>query len=195
MLSVFPVLLASTMFHVVIRLIGLQESHPLLYEALHNYIVLALAEELVKYLTFRRVLRKTDYPYSWMDTAVLMTIVGIGFAFIESIVYAFGASIPVVLVRGLCLPHAGYGFLTGYFYGKGEKNGKTGTKWIGFLLAWFIHGLYDFSLKDQFLALNDNLVFLPLSLALLDIVFVIQLIVFVRKAMKREECLEPLAKQ
>ena len=103
----------------------------------------------MKYLTFRRTLEKTDYKVSWVDVAVLMTIVGIGFDLIESLVYAIGASVPVVLVRGICVPHAGYGFLVGYFYSKGVKEGNPTTKWMGFALAWLMHGLYDFSLSKS----------------------------------------------
>ena len=60
------------------------------------------------------------------------------------------------------------------------------------ILAWVLHGLYDFSLKEEFMAINDNLAIIPLLLALSEIVLVIILIVFMRKASKREECTEPL---
>ena len=181
-LCVFPILLVSAVFQIIIRLTGVKEANQLLYDALYTFIVLALAEELVKYLAFRRTLKKTDYAVSWLDVTILMTIVGIGFDLIESLVYAIGASVPVVLIRGICIPHAGYGFLVGYFYGKGLKNGSTATKWIGFVLAWLIHGLYDFSLSSSFIALNDNLAAVALSLAVLDIVLVILLVIFVRRA-------------
>ena len=189
---VIPVVLLSGISHLVLSLTGVKNTNPLLYDALYKFIVLALAEEVVKYLMFRRVLHKTDVPYSWLDATVLMTIVGIGFGWIESVTYAFGATIPVVLVRGICVPHAGYGFLIGYFYDKGVKTGKSVEKWIGFALAWLLHGLYDFSLSERFLALNDNLAFVPFLLALLDIILVILLIVFVQKAKKRERYTEPL---
>ena len=143
--------------------------------------MLAFAEELVKYLAFRRTLKKTDYRVSWLDVTVLMVITGIGFDLIESIIYAIGASVPVVLIRGICIPHAGHGFITGYFYGKGVKNGNPSVKWRGFVLAWLIHGLYDFSLSEAFIAINDNLAAVALSLAVLDIVLVILLVRFVRK--------------
>ncbi len=126
---------------------------------------------------------------------VLMTIVGAGFGFIESITYAIGASIPVVLVRGICVPHAGYGFVTGYFYGKGMKTGKPAVKWTGFLLSWLMHGMYDFSLSEEFIALNDNLMAVALLLALLEIVLVIRMIVFVKKKRKIEMYTEPAADQ
>ncbi|MBQ9063227.1 MAG: PrsW family intramembrane metalloprotease [Eubacterium sp.] len=191
-LSIFPILLVSAIFQIIIRLTGIKDTNPLLYQALYNFIVLAFAEELVKYLAFRRTLKKTDYMVSWLDVTILMTIVGIGFDLIESIVYAIGASVPVVLIRGICIPHAGYGFLVGYFYGKGVKNGKAGTKWIGFVLAWLMHGLYDFSLKEELVAVNDNLVVIPLALAVIDIVFVILLVRFVRKVKEKELYTEPL---
>ena len=183
-LSVFPVVLLSGACLLFLRLIKLQETHPLLYETLYTFIVLALAEETVKYLTFRSVLQKTDYPCSWLDVAVLMTMVGIGFA-----------SVPVVLIRGICVPHAGYGFVVGYFYGKGFKTGKPNQRWIGFALAWFLHGLYDFSLSEEFVAVNENLMIVGLALAVLDILLVINLIVFVQRAKKREQCTQPLLRR
>lgn len=191
-LSVFLIVLVSAVNYFLLRLIKLHENNPLLYEMIYNFIVLAMAEEFVKYRTFRKVLEKTDYPYSWADVTVLMTVVSIGFSMIESVTYAIGASVPVVLVRGICLPHAGYGFIVGYFFGKSLKTGKPGDKWFGLILAWLIHGLYDFSLSDSFMALNDNLVFVPFILALLDILLVVNLIVFLKKAEKRQECTEPL---
>lgn len=191
-LSIFPILLVSAIFQIIIRLTGIKDTNPLLYQALYNFIVLAFAEELVKYLAFRRTLKKTDYMVSWLDVTILMTIVGIGFDLIESIVYAIGASVPVVLIRGICIPHAGYGFLVGYFYGKGVKDGKPATKWIGFVLAWLMHGLYDFSLQEEFVAVNDNLVIISLALAVIDIVLVILLVRFVRKVKEKELYTEPL---
>ena len=82
-----------------------------------------------------------------------------------------------------------------YFYGKGCKTGNPMQKWIGFALAWFMHGLYDFSLSEEFIAINDNLVFIPLLLALFDIVLVILLIRFVRRARKDQAYTEPVLVQ
>ena len=181
-LCVLPVVLFSGVSYVLLRLTRIHTADPFLYQVLYDLVVIAFMEELAKYLMFKRALKKTDHQCSWMDLAVLMTIIGIGFGFLEAIIYAIGASIPVVLVRGICLPHAGYGFIVGYFYGKAIKYEKHIYKWTGFLISWLIHGLYDFSLSEEFVALNDNLVIAPVLLALLDIVLVIRLIVFVKKA-------------
>ena len=185
-LCVLPVILFSGVSYIIVRLTGLHQSNPLLYQAVYAIIVLALMEELAKYLLFRRVVNKTPYPCSWLDKTILMTIVGIGFGAIEAVIYSIGASIPVVLVRGICLPHAGYGFVVGYFCGKSVKYGKPVYKWIGFLIAWLLHGIYDFSLSEEFLAINDNLAIVAVLLALMDIFLVIRLIVFVNKAKKNE---------
>ena len=187
-----PILLLSGSSYFILRLTGLHNTNPLLYQALYKFIVLALMEEAAKYWGFTRILKKTDYAYSWLDTAVLMTIIGLGFGMLESVVYAIDASVPVVLVRGVCVPHAGYGFLTGYFYGKGSKSEKPALKWTGFLLSWLMHGLYDFSLSEEFIAINDNLAIVALLLAVLDIVLVFFLIGFARKAKKQALYTEPL---
>ncbi len=190
---ILPVILLSGCSYLILRLTGLHNTNPLLYQALYNFVVLALMEEVAKYRGFRYLLKKTDYPYSRLDTAVLMTIIGLGFGMLESVIYAIDASVPVVLTRGLCVPHAGYGFLTGYFYGKGSKSGKSAVKNAGFLLSCLLHGLYDFSLSDEFIAINDNLLVVALLLAVLDVVLVLLLIRFVRKSKKREDYTEPLS--
>lgn len=192
-LCIFPVILFSAVTYILVRLTRVQESNPLLYEALYTFIVLVLSEEIAKYLMLRGTLRKTDYACSWLDVAALMTIVGIGFGLIESVVYAVGESVPVILIRGICVPHAGYGFLVGYFYGRGLKKGQPGNKWIGFVLAWLLHGMYDFSLSKEFLALNEYLAVVPLLLAVAEVVLVIVLIRFAVKARKQSVYLEPLA--
>ena len=194
-LCILPVVLFSALSYILLRLTGLHNTHPLLYQALYTFIVLALSEEVAKYFALKKVLKETEYPYSWLDVTAFMTIVGIGFGLLEAVIYAIGASVPVVLVRGICLPHAGYGFIVGYYYGKGRKNGNSAQKWLGFALAWLMHGLYDFSLSEEFIAVNDNLVFIPLLLALMDIILVIILVVFARKARKQTVYTEPLPEE
>lgn len=189
-LTTFPVVLLSLIFNILIILTGVKTANPLLYQALYNFIILALSEESAKLWMTTRFMKKHEYPYSWLDVTILFTIVGIGFGILESVIYSFGASIPVVLVRGICVPHVSYGFLVGYFYGKGLKTGNKMTRWTGFVIAWLIHGLYDFSLSEEFLAINENIVFVPLLIALSDVVLAVVLIVFTLKARKSEKYTE-----
>ncbi len=190
-LSSIPVLVVSGVLCTALALTSLKDAHPILYMAIREFIGVAFAEEIVKFLTFRSVLKRNNYPYSWFDAVVLMTIVGTGFGLLEAVVYAIGASIPVVLVRGICMPHVGYGYLTGYFYGKGVKKGSKFTQWLGFIIAWLLHGLYDFTLSEQVMALNEYVMFVPFILAITDIVLVFRLIRFIKKARNNETYTAP----
>ena len=188
----FVILAVSGVLSVALRLTGLREVNPLLYQALHTFVALALAEEAVKFLTSRRVLTKTAYPFSWMDVALVMTLVGVGFGVMENIAVAVGSNMMVMLIRAICIAHGSYGFLTGYFYGKGMKTGKNSYKVIGFVLTWLLHGLYDFSLSEEFIALNEKLVIVAVALVAIDIVLEVIMIVFFAKARKNELYTEPL---
>ena len=191
-LSIFPVMLFSGVSSVLLNLTGLRNNHYLIHQALYTMIVLALMEELAKFWMFRRLLKKNDYPYSWLSMIAFMTIVSIGFGAIESVVYAIDASIPVVLVRGICVPHVGYGFVEGYFYGKAVKTGKMGWQWLGLCLSWVIHGLYDFSLTPELLEISDIFYLLPFILVIIDIWLAIHMVVFTKKARKQEKYTERL---
>lgn len=193
MLTVFWVILFSGVSYILLRLTGLHETAPLLYQCLYDFIVLALMEELAKYLSFRKLLKKTAYPYSWLDCVSFMTIVSIGFSLLECIEYAIGANALVILIRGICLPHAGFGLIEGYYHGRALAEKKPGLKWTGILISWLLHGLYDFSLSEEFGKLNDNLVFIPLILVIVDVVLVIRLIRFAKKARNEEKYTVPLS--
>ena len=57
-ISSFSVILTSLIFSVLESVLGVKQLHPLLAKAIHTFITLALAEELVKFLTYRLVLKK-----------------------------------------------------------------------------------------------------------------------------------------
>ena len=184
LLATFPIVLFSGVLYLLLRASGLS-AHPLLYQAVYTFIVLAFSEELMKYLAFRRFLNKTAYAYSWLELVVLMAIVGLGFGMSESLLYALGSNPVVMLIRGISLPHCGYAAIVGWFYAKSVKTGRLGGRVLGFVLAWLIHGLYDFSLAKEFAAANQNLaVATALILAFLDIVLAVALIVYVVKGTK-----------
>jgi hypothetical protein len=61
-----------------------------------------------------------------------------------------------------------------------------------FGLPFLIHGLYDFSLSEELLKTNDNLAFIGLSLAVLDVVLIILMIHFFLISRKKERCTNQL---
>ena len=189
-----PITLASGALSIIGNLTGLKEANPLLYQFYYTVIVLAFAEELLKFLVFKRVLKKNDYPYSWYDLTILMMLVGLGFQCIETATYAFDSGIMQMVLRGVSLGHAGYGIIMGWFYGKMQKTGKKIYGVLSLLIPLILHGLYDFGLSEELIKVNDNWKFLSLVLEAVCIVFVVLIIRFVRKRSESEVYTEPLKK-
>lgn len=189
LISVLPIIFLSAILFVLSRVLKaalLKNVNALAYQAIYTFIVLAFAEEIIKYLAFRFVLKKKTYAYSWADVTAFMVIIGTAFGLIEDVPYAIGASPIIMLVRGFTMGHIGYGFVMGWFYGKRLHTGKKRYGAIAILLPWLIHGLYDFSLSPELLEVNDNFAIIGVSLALLDVVLLILMLRFFIRAKKQE---------
>jgi len=89
-----------------------------------------------------------------MDGIVYSMMVGMGFAVIENIIYAYNYGIETILVRAFtAVPaHAIFAVFMGYFVGLAKFHPTNKWKLIifGFTLAIFIHGLYDFFIVQQY---------------------------------------------
>ena len=190
LLCVFPVLGLSALFALLKNLL-FKNADPLIYAAVHTFIVLALAEEIAKYLAGRKIIDQAGDSVSWLDVIVFMGIVGIGFGLAEDIPYAIGASVPIMLVRGATVSHGVYGMICGYFLGKGFKAGKD-PGMFSILVPLLYHGLYDFGLDDNVLALGEDMALLSVGLAFGELVLLIVFIVFFIKARKNEKYTAPL---
>lgn len=196
--AVLPIVVLSALLfllNVLLKMSVMMNVNILVYKAIYNFIVLALAEELVKYFAFRLLLKKKLYAYTWADVVAFMVTIGTAFGLIEAVTYAIGASPMEIIVRGVTMGHVGYGFIMGWFYGKKLYTGKKGWGVIAFLLPWLMHGIYDFSLTPELMELNDNLMFIAFTMALIDIVLLILMIrFFVRARKHKKPCYdEPLA--
>lgn len=190
-LAVFPIMLTSGLLYIIGRLSGLWKINTLLYQAYYTFIVLAFAEELIKFLTFRSILKKNSYEYSWFNVTIFMIIIGLGFGCIENVTIAVGSNIITMLIRGISIGHAGYGFVMGWFYGKMLKTGKKVYGLLGFLIPWFLHGLYDFGLRKELIDVNDNFAFISILLELVCIFSVILIVRFIRKRRDSDIYTEP----
>lgn len=187
--SVIPIIGVSAVFEIVTRLLALtllKNAGVLVNEAIHTFIVLALAEEIVKFQCLRILLKKRYNEYTWADVVAFMVIIGTGFGLVEDIPYAIGSSPVEMLIRGFTMGHVGYGFIMGWFYGKSLYTRKRRFGVIAFMVPFLIHGLYDFSLTPELLEVNDNLAAIALSLALTDIILLILMIRFFIRAKKIE---------
>ena len=190
LLCVFLVIALSASFALIKNLL-LKEVNPLLVAVFHDFIVLALAEEVAKYLNGRKVIDGAAHDVSWLDMMVIMCIVGIGFGIAEDILASIGASVPMMVIRGVTIGHGVLGVMCGWFLGKGFKEGKD----IGFrsiIVPWLYHGLYDFGLSEEFAALGDWTAIVSVSIAFLDFVLIVAFVFFVRKARNNPKYTEPL---
>lgn len=183
-LVIFLVLLLSGTLQAVTSLAMWGHKGTLAYAAIHTFFVLAFAEELAKFLVFRSLLKNNEFQYSWFNITILMTIIGLGFGCIENSVMMVGVNLIVAVIRGLSMGHVGYGFIMGWFYGKGLKTGRRIFKVLSFLVPWLLHGLYDFGLTEELLAVNDNLAIVSVSLELVCIIMIFVIIRFVKKRRK-----------
>lgn len=191
-LSIFPILLTSEILYIFGKIAFLKVDNELLYQVYYNFIVLAFAEELVKFLFFRKILKTTSYNYSWYSLTIFMVIIGIGFGSIENSLMAIGSNLIMMVIRAISMGHAGYGLIMGWLYGKMLKTKKKIYGVLSFIVPWLLHGLYDFGLTEKLLEINDNFAIISVSLELLSIIFVFLIIRFAHKKKNLPLYTEPL---
>lgn len=127
-----------------------------------TFAVVAFSEEFVKYIFLRYyIFPKKDFDEP-MDGIVYATMIGMGFATLENVIYVMlrANSIEMAFQIGLlrtvtAIPaHAIFAIIMGYFVGWA----KFSTKWsntlllVGLISAIFLHGLYDFFIFMEFKA-------------------------------------------
>lgn len=125
------------------------------YFSIFAFIVVALGEELVKFI----MLRFYAYPHKDFnepfDGITYSVMVGMGFATLENIQYVITYGYYTGLVRMfLSVPaHAAFAVLMGYEMGLAKFTHKHPWRYMlkGLLLATFFHGAFDF-----FLFLQDS---------------------------------------
>lgn len=186
-------LLSSAILYVIDRILVMLGCSGVAEAAYYNFMVLALSEELVKYLMLKDVMKKKPYAYSTLDVITLMMIIGLGFGLTESVVYAIGANAGMMIVRGLTAMHCSYGFVMGYFVSKGMKLKEKNYTIIGFILPVIIHGAYDFCLSDTLTGINEDIAIISLVLAVVSIIINIGAIIYLKKSVNKKECTEVIA--
>ncbi|MBX9781688.1 MAG: PrsW family intramembrane metalloprotease [Chitinophagaceae bacterium] len=123
------------------------------YTAFFAYIVVALSEELSKFVMLRFYAfpkESFDEPY---DGIVYSVMVGMGFATVENIGYVYQYGINTALLRMfLSVPaHGTFAVLMGYFAGKAKFVPEKRFYYLllGVFWATFFHGTFDFFLFLQ----------------------------------------------
>ncbi len=183
--STVPIIMAGLVLNIIGNLAGMK-GWPLVWRELYcDYVLAAGVEEACKFMFLRILLKKTDYDYTWYDVVAFMTLIGLGFGALEAVFYAFESGPVHMIVRGILVMHGGYGFIKGWLFGKALLTGKKRYAILATLIPFVLHGTYDFFLTPELMEINDNFAFIPVSLALASIAFlVIMLVFFFRKRRK-----------
>ncbi|MBQ9492327.1 MAG: PrsW family intramembrane metalloprotease [Oscillibacter sp.] len=123
-----------------------------LYPVLLAFLVVAVIEEGVKFFFLKR--RTWNHPaFNYrFDGVVYSAFVSLGFAAFENVYYIFGYGLSVAVPRALlAIPgHLSFSVFMGMYYGRARLRENRGhhvsalfSLWAGYLIAVFLHGVYD----------------------------------------------------
>lgn len=141
----------------------------LIYIIIENFFIVALAEEIGKYIVVKKIAWKHPAFNYTFDAVVYAVFASLGFAAFENIMYLTDETLSTALMRGiLAVPgHAIDAVFMGYFFGlakrcdvigdnKGTKKNLKKALWI----PVFTHGFYDFCLSiDYFFMIAVFIIF------------------------------------
>ncbi len=138
------------------------------YAVFMNFIVIAGAEEGVKFLFLkRRTWNSSDFNCQF-DGVVYSVFVSLGFALLENILYVLRYGFATAIARALLsVPgHACFGVFMGAYYGMARRyeNGGCPQKTANclrqsLLIPMLLHGVYDFIATTDYLNGSVFLVF------------------------------------
>jgi len=144
-LSIIPTLILETIGGLVVP--APKEGASIIQTLLYYFIVIAFAEEFMKFLAVRAKAYRSKEFNEVMDGIVYSSAAALGFATVENILYVLSSGVGVGLLRAvLSVPgHALDSSMFGYFLGlaKFGRQRKAGLVWAGLLLATVFHGLWD----------------------------------------------------
>ena len=145
---------------------------------IYAFAVVALSEELAKFLVLRLyIFRHPDFDEP-LDGIVYAAMIGIGFACVENAVYALRFDDwDTIIVRSFtAVPaHASFAIISGYYVGKAKFDLQNRKKLLQNALLWPViaHGIYDFCIMQS---LYDWMLALALPVLIICIYFAWQLI-------------------
>ena len=149
-LSVIFVVLTTWLCWDPISSLGLAGNSELVEMAIKAFIIVALTEELGKFLALRYYAFRNKNFNEPFDGIIYAVYISMGFAFIENILYVAQGGIAVAIVRTFtAVPaHGMFAVMMGYHAGlakfaesKGERNRLLAR---GLFMAVLFHGAYDY---------------------------------------------------
>ncbi|MCR5356509.1 MAG: PrsW family intramembrane metalloprotease [Lachnospiraceae bacterium] len=172
-ISVIPAIILELIFSAVFG-ISLDGTSSLFLIAIDAFIVTALVEEGLKYVTLKKLTWDSpEFDYTF-DAIVYSVSVSMGFAIIENIAYVLSNGLGNAIIRAVVsVPgHAVFAIYMGYYYGSAKLNGiEADTKEKSRLLKkalWvpvILHGFFDFCL------LSGSTVFILVFLVFIGVLY------------------------
>ena len=127
------------------------------------FVLIALTEEAFKYLVLTRyAYPKPDFNEPF-DGIVYSTIISLGFATLENILYVLQGGMEVGFLRMFtAVPmHAACGVIMGYYVGMAKFRGTSRISGLGYAILF--HGAYDFFLFQD-ITPYMNLLIIPVMI-------------------------------
>ncbi len=126
--------------------------------AFYSFFAISLIEEFCKWICAHLFLRKNKNFNYLFDGILYVTLVSLGFATIENILYTLQGGLATGIIRAITTvpAHAFFGIASGYYYSLAKKekveNHHTKAKEYlvaSFLIPFILHGFYDFCLLTE----------------------------------------------
>ena len=140
--------------------LGIFKGTSLLFVILESFLLIALVEELLKFLVVKIYVFTSPELDEPLDVMLYMVISALGFAFLENILlffaadhpYTIGAAISFTLLRfvGAVFLHTLTSGALGFFIALSICSAKN-KKWLyslGFLIAIVLHGFYNIAIVE-----------------------------------------------
>ena len=133
--------------------LGYDISEHFILTAIHSFIVVALSEEICKFVMLRfHAYRHQEFNEPF-DGIVYAAFVSLGFACVENLGYVLQNGFTVGILRMFTsVPaHFSFGVIMGYYVGKAKFNSEKRLQYMtkGILYATLFHGAYDFFIMQK----------------------------------------------
>jgi protease PrsW len=159
--SVFPAVVGSLMGSNFVNNDG-----NFINTALYAFLVVALSEEIAKFLFLRYLLFNRSEFNEPLDGIVYAVMIGMGFAAFENIFYVAEGGNGVAFLRMItAIPaHAVFAIIMGYYVGhaKFDLTHRNELMRKGLLFPILLHGAYDFFLLQRSIPLLSVIAFVGL---------------------------------
>ena len=181
MLATVPSVLLESTLH-----LSLHSGILPLKELLLSFLWVGIVEEFFKYLAVRLTVYRSREFNEVMDGMIYMISAALGFAATENVGYILGFGIYVGFFRAILsyLGHVSFSAILGYYMAKAKMEGRRKWLWVGFILAVFLHFLYDAFLVIGSTEGSADFLLLGLAVWTLGLVFTLIL-------MKRAQAVSP----